>query len=46
MVFGNVWYKINGDVKAGLEISTWNTAYKNAASGEAMRVQGSMVYSF
>jgi len=46
-VFGKVTYAITQAVTCGLEVSHWETRYKDAAKdAESARVQGSMIYRF
>jgi len=46
MVFGNVMYAINPKTTVGLEISHWRTTYEGLATGDALRLQGSIIYKF
>jgi hypothetical protein len=45
-VWGNVTYDITKAVQVGVELSYWNTKYKDLESGESIRVQTSMIYRF
>ena len=45
-IWGNAIYSINEAVQVGLELSYWDTEYKNADDGEAVRVQTSFIYNF
>ena len=44
--WGNVIYDINEAVQLGLELSYWDTEYKNMEDGENFRVQSSLTYKF
>lgn len=46
MVFGNVMYAINPKTTVGLEISHWRTLYEGLGTGDALRLQGSLIYKF
>jgi len=46
MVFGNVMYAINPKTTVGLEVSHWRTEYEGQATGDALRIQGSVIYKF
>jgi hypothetical protein len=45
-IFGNVIYKINDNTSVGVEVSRWQTKYKDKDDGDSMRVQTSFIYSF
>jgi hypothetical protein len=45
-IWGNMTYDINKAVQAGLELSYWNTKYKDRAEGEDFRVQTALIYKF
>lgn len=45
-VWGNVTYDITEAVRVGVELSYWETLYKEKASGDAIRVQTSLIYRF
>jgi len=45
-IFGNVIYKINDNTSVGVEVSRWQTKYKDNDPGDSMRVQTSFIYSF
>ncbi len=45
-IFGNVTYDINESVQMGLELSQWETDYKNQENGDSFRVQSSLIYNF
>ena len=45
-VWGNAIYSITEAVKVGLELSYWDTEYKNADDGDDVRVQTSFIYNF
>jgi hypothetical protein len=44
--WGQVSYDLNEAVRAGVELSWWETAYKNQEDGDALRLQISFVYRF
>ncbi|MHC4714429.1 MAG: DcaP family trimeric outer membrane transporter [Planctomycetota bacterium] len=44
--FANVIYDINEAVTWGFEVSHWETMYKNAKEGKAMRYQTSITFKF
>jgi len=46
MVFGNVIYAINDQTSVGLEISHWRTDYEQRGTGDALRLQSSLIYKF
>ena len=46
MVFGNVMYAINKQTTVGLEISHWVTQYEGLGTGDALRLQSSLIYKF
>jgi len=46
MVFGNVMYAVNPQTTVGLEISHWHTDYEGQGGGDALRLQGSVIYKF
>jgi hypothetical protein len=45
-VFGNVIYAINDHTSVGLEISHWRTDYEQRGTGDALRLQSSLIYKF
>lgn len=45
-VFGNLRYSIVEPVTLGLEVSNWETEYKNAESASTLRVQTSLILSY
>ncbi len=45
-VFGNVIYAINDHTSVGLEVSHWRTAYEQRGTGDALRLQSSLIYKF
>ncbi len=45
-VWGNVIYDVNEAVQAGIELSRWETDYKNLEDGDSVRVQTSLIYRF
>jgi hypothetical protein len=45
-VWGNVLYDLNEAVQIGLEVSRWDTEYKNLEDGDAWRFQTSFIYRF
>lgn len=45
-VFGNVMYDINPAVQLGLELSYWETEYKDNSDGDDIRLQTSLTYKF
>lgn len=45
-VWGNVIYDVNEAVQAGIELSRWDTDYKNLEDGDSVRVQTSLIYRF
>lgn len=45
-IFGNVKYDLSEQFLLGLELSYWDTDYKDLADGNAVRVQTSVVYKF
>jgi hypothetical protein len=46
VLYGNVLYDINEAVQVGLEVSSLETKYKGLTTADAMRVQGSVIYTF
>jgi len=46
MVFGNVMYALNEQTTVGLELSHWATEYEQRGTGEALRLQSSLIYKF
>jgi hypothetical protein len=46
MVFGNVMYAINEQTTVGLEVSHWVTQYEERGTGDALRLQSSLIYKF
>ena len=44
--WGNVRYAINEAVEVGVELSYWDTEYKNADDGDNVRAQTSFIYKF
>lgn len=46
VVWGNVIYDVNEAVQAGIELSRWETDYKNLEDGDSLRVQTSLIYRF
>lgn len=44
--FGNVKYDITKALCTGLEISYWNTQYKDKSTGDSVRFQTSLIYTF
>ena len=44
--WGNVRYDINEAVQIGLELSSWDTEYKNRDDGDSVRIQTSFLYRF
>ncbi|MFO8012374.1 MAG: DcaP family trimeric outer membrane transporter [Phycisphaerae bacterium] len=45
-VFGNVMYAINDQTTVGLEVSHWVTQYEERGTGDALRLQSSLIYKF
>ena len=45
-VFGNVIYAINEQTSVGVEISHWVTEYQGRGTGDALRLQSSLIYKF
>ena len=46
MVFGNVMYAVNEQTTVGLEVSHWVTEYEQRGTGDALRLQSSLIYKF
>jgi outer membrane murein-binding lipoprotein Lpp len=44
--WGNVTYDVTEAVRVGVEISYWETLYKDTVSGDAIRFQTSLIYRF
>jgi len=44
--WGNVTYDITEAVRVGVEISYWETFYKDGVSGDSIRFQTSLIYRF
>ena len=44
--WGNVLYDLNEAVQLGLELSYWDTEYKNQEDGDSVRIQSSLTYKF
>lgn len=45
-IFGNAFFKINDCTSIGVEVSRWQTQYKGQDSGDSLRVQTSLIFSF
>lgn len=46
MFFGNVLYEFNDNLAIGMEISYWDTRYKDMKDADALRMQSSILYRF
>ena len=44
--WANILYNLNSAAQVGLEISSWDTEYKNQADGDSLRAQTSFIYKF
>ncbi|MBI1387259.1 MAG: hypothetical protein GC154_02275 [bacterium] len=44
--FGNAIYMLNPSMLVGLEVSYWQTDYKDIDDGDALRLQTSLIYKF
>lgn len=45
-IFGNILYALNQFVNTGLEVSYWDTKYKELEDKNSFRVQWSLIYKF
>ncbi len=45
-IFGNTFYSVNEAIMLGLELSYWETKYRDLDEGDSLRVQSSVMYSF
>lgn len=45
-IFGNIQYSVVSNVVLGLEVSSWQTQYRNAPSADNVRVQSSFILNF
>lgn len=45
-IFGNVIYALSESLSIGMELSYWDTQYKDLDDGDAIRVQSSVIYKF
>lgn len=45
-LWGNVTYDLTEAVRVGFELSQWETFYKHATGGNAIRLQTSLIYRF
>ena len=45
-IFGNILYNLNQAIQTGLEISYWDTKYKEQEDRNSFRVQWSWIYKF
>jgi hypothetical protein len=45
-VFGNFIYSINSNTQVGLELSQWETDYKDSLDSDSTRAQLSLIYKF
>ncbi len=45
-IFGNVFWQLNKSVLTGLEISYWDTEYKDREDGDSIRFQATLMYKF
>ena len=45
-IFTNAIYKINTNTSVGVEVSRWQTKYKDKEDGDSIRIQTSFIYQF